>query len=143
MNKLQLLIQKLENCECYFDSLGKIRTKVYKLYQNDDSLGVYTSYKEIGKKLGVSETSVLNFVKGKYTQISDRGYKIVKIDTGPYKKIEKYDGKILIAEKDGVYNVFNGVQEASKKLGISKNVIGNVISGLIEEKDGYFFYWDN
>ena len=143
MNKLQELIHKLENCECYFDELGKIRSKIYKFSKDGKEIGLFTSYKSIGEEIGVSETTVFNFVKGKYTEINDKGYEIIKIDTTPYKKIERYNGKILIAEKDGVYQSFKSKEEACKELGISKNVIGNVISGLIEGKDGYFFYWDN
>ena len=144
MTKLQELIFKLENCEKYFTSTGKIRDRVLKIYKKDKYIGTFSNYNQIKEFLNVDESvkpqqnSIVPILKFK-------GYRLIEEDASQYKdvpRLSELKTRFLIAEKDGINYIFDDAHQASKELGISKNVIRNVISGLIEEKDGYFFYWD-
>jgi len=143
MKKFDRLIFTLDNCMKYFTSTDKIRTNMYKLYKGNEHIGTFANYKDLSLFIGVAESTVLNYITGKYAGATFNDYKIEKVDTSPYQKVKRSDKKILVAKNGKDIKSFESITEAAKYFKIPRHIMSNVVKGLVDNKNGYTFYWED
>lgn len=145
MNKVENLIFKSSNCEKYFNGVGQIRGKVYKLYRHNKYIGTFSSYAELIEHTNIKSKNMYNNSVTRKNILARDGFKVEEVDTEPYKKVERSldkPPKILVAIKGNDVRLYKSVSEAARDLEISRVVVGNAISGLIEHKNGWVFRWE-
>lgn len=112
------MIDMLDRCIKYYNTNGRIKKNMYRLYKDGEYIDLFSSLVEISEFTGKGIGTVRNIADGQYNP--DK-WSIVKVDTSDYR--DTYRSRVYIAKKDGVIQEFKTLSEMAIGLKMKEGTV--------------------